>query len=148
MKSIDPRKTSAAHDRGVPLSRKRWLGRLVAGLVWTALCSVEVPAQSAEARFDAAAFSPKEWPGKMPPERVRELRPWMEAFVRAMRARSEGEQRLARDKLIESMGRLVGVPEERPAYGQPIDPSQPDAKRVVSVWLAAVSTQEGRWGWD
>ncbi|MFO1449421.1 MAG: hypothetical protein U1F61_14805 [Opitutaceae bacterium] len=148
MKSIDPRKTSVAHDRDVPLSRKRWLGRLVAGLVWTALCSVEVPAQSAEARFDAAAFSPKEWPGKMPPERVRELRPWMEAFVRAMRARSEGEQRLARDKLIESMGRFVGVPEERPAYGQPIDPSQPDAKRVVSVWLAAVSTQEGRWGWD
>lgn len=148
MKSIDSQLTPAPRNRGVHTWSARYRRFLVFGLAWSALSPVEATAQDAAARFDAAAFSPTEWPGKVPPETVRELRPWMESFVRAMRARSEGDQRLAREKLIAALGRFAGVPEERPAYGQPVDRSPPDAARVEKVWLAAVSTQEGRWGWD
>ncbi|MBL9192574.1 MAG: hypothetical protein JNJ82_09455 [Opitutaceae bacterium] len=98
--------------------------------------------------FDAEAFSPTNWPGKAPEAVVRAARPLMQDLLVAMRAQSTSDQRLARDRLVAALGRYAGVPEERPVYGQPIDPTPPDRQRLESVWRAALVAQDGRRGWE
>jgi hypothetical protein len=100
------------------------------------------------AGFDAEAFSPESWPGPLPAENARALRPAAAAFLEAMRARDEPRLAEAKQAVLTALGRHAGVPEERPSYGRPIDGSLPDVERIAGQWRSALASQNGRFGWE
>ncbi len=100
------------------------------------------------ADFDADAFSPERWPGPLPAENARALRPAAGAFLEAMRARDPARLAEAKQAVLAALGRHAGVPEERPRYGQPIDAAEPAVERITALWHSARSAQQGRWGWE
>ncbi len=103
---------------------------------------------SAAPGFDPVAFSPKDWPGKAPTEVTRALGPLGADYARAMQSRDAANLALAREKIVAVLGPYAGVPEERPAYGQPVDPTVPDHAKIATLWESALKAQTGRFGWD
>ena len=100
------------------------------------------------AEFDFVALSPKDWPGHAPEKVSAELKPVAASFLEAMRAGAIAALNERKAKLISILGGYAGVPEERPNYGQPIEPQTPDFKRISGLWDDVLSSQKGRYGWE
>jgi hypothetical protein len=114
------------------------------------LLVLAVPAFAAEpgSGFDRTAFSPEQWPGKPPAEVQRGLAPLAQEFTQALRGRNLKAVTATRDRMISLFGRYAGVPEERPSYGQPIDPKAPNPGLVVQRWQNQLKALTGRHGWE
>ena len=98
--------------------------------------------------FDSRAFTPATWPGRVPPELARDLRPMGATLLTAMRAGDDAALAAAKAKLTTALGPYLGAPEEKPVYGLPVDPAAPDAAALANRWSAAWRALGGRYGWE
>lgn len=121
--------------------------RRLAALALIGSFASALPARETTA-FDVEAFSTASWRGKMSPERAAELMPLRLELLQAMRNRDDAAIARLKARLVESFGDYVGAPEEKPVYGQPIDASEPDVKRITALWEKSVQQEKGHFGWE
>lgn len=98
--------------------------------------------------FDAAAFSPDRWPGHAPADLMRKIQPLAGDYTAAMNAGDAAKLAAVRERIVALLGPYTGVPEERPAYGTPVDPAPPAPERIQAAWSAALALWPGRYGWE
>jgi len=120
----------------VVLKRICWMA-LLAGLA-----SMTVGAQN----LVPSGFDPEKWPGRM------QMGPELQALVKelhtAIVACAPERIDAAKAKLIEQMGPYAGIPEVKPEYTEPIDPSTPDLAGVEELWRKSFERMKDNNAWD
>lgn len=112
------------------------------------LLSTAVAATPAAPGFNADAFSPERWPGQAPDDLMRQIRRLASDYAAAMNAGDAAKLAATRNRIVALLGPYAGVPEERPAYGTPVDSSAPAPEGVQTAWTAALALLSGRTGWE
>lgn len=98
--------------------------------------------------FRADAFSPEKWPGKASSEFDHAIKPIADEYLRVMRSGDREALLGVRDRLVAALGPYAGVPEERPAYGQPINTDPPVRHRIEKLWTKSLDRLKNNFGWD
>jgi hypothetical protein len=93
-----------------------------------------------------AGFDTAKWPGKMSPNP--EITGLIARLKTAQKDRDLSEMKKLIVELRQKMGIYAGVPEERPAYGKPMDSSKPDLRKIEKICWKAFEALKGRNGWD